>query len=552
MFLGFGRERKYKNRAKAFLFIGIAIFCLLTARLYYIQFKAGPSLEVVADSQYYHEFRTNNIGFELLDCNGKNLYDYEEKYYAVINPITFYTMNEKEKFIDMKTVSYILHDYNKDYNISDLQGNMEAGNTPYEIDIDTYNKLCELPSVRGLYLYKYKQYDKNIDWNIKNILSCPVQYEDNSKLKEEGCLEREIYEYTKNNVPDVLRIEEDVSSNIIKTEEVRKSSNRRVVTTLDKRIQNLTEEKLRDEKYSDFGQIGAIVMDSSTGYILAMAQKDDNLSNVNIGVPSGNGFLLGSTFKTIVYESAIDNNIVDPSEVFEVKGIFPDSIEKRSSYTIKEAYTASSNETFAQIGWRVGLDRLYELSKKQGLFDKVLGLEQERMGVIDGYGTRDNIDIITNSSIGQTERVTPLEALSISSVVVNKGMYVKPSIIKTIDDGSGNIIKDYLVEKVPVIKESTADIIKDGMIGVVNSDLGTGSNAYISGVETGGKTGTTDYIDNKKKKSDGWFIGFFKYHEKYYSVVVFIPQTGEVEGESRTASTVFKDIVEGLINNELL
>ena len=47
-------------------------------------------------------------------------------------------------------------------------------------------------------------------------------------------------------------------------------------------------------------------MESSTGKIRAMAQKDDNLYNANLGYPSTNGALPGSIFKVIVDEAGID------------------------------------------------------------------------------------------------------------------------------------------------------------------------------------------------------------------------------------------------------
>lgn len=545
-------KHSFIKRNYFFLFIGIAIFLMLSIRLAYLQFTEGQSLQVSADSQYNEEYEINNVNFFLLDNQGNKLANSTIKYFVVVDPITFYTLNDDNDFVAMKNISYILRSYNKKFDITLLQSEMDKGKVKYEVDEETYNKIIGIDGIKGIYAYEFNEYDLPMNWNVINMLSHMVKYSDNTKLKDEGTLESQIYNYVKDNEGDKFRIEEDVSKNVINKEVVVNPNNRNVVTTLNKTIQESVQAVLRNDTFKDHDQIGAIIMDSQNGDILAMAQKDDNLSNVNIGIPSGNGFLLGSTFKTIVYESALSNEIVTTDEVFNLKGIFPDSIEKRSSYNIHEAYVASSNDVFAQIGWRVGIKNLYNTANNLGFFDTVLNLQDERKGTIEDYGVKDDSEIITNTAIGQTVRATPLAALSIPNTIINKGQYVKPRIIKKIIDNVGNSIEEFEVEKRQVIDPYIADNIKKSMVDVVNDDLGTGYNARISDLEVGGKTGTSEYLENGKKCSDGWFAGFFKYNNKYYSIVVFLPQSKELQGDSKVACTVFNNIVNCIVEKKLL
>ena len=545
-------KHSFIKRNYFFLFIGIAIFLMLSIRLAYLQFTEGQSLQVSADSQYNEEYEINNVNFFLLDNQGNKLANSTIKYFVVVDPITFYTLNDDNDFVAMKNISYILRSYNKKFDITLLQSEMDKGKVKYEVDEETYNKIIGIDGIKGIYAYEFNEYDIPMNWNVINMLSHMVKYSDNTKLKDEGTLESQIYNYVKDNEGDKFRIEEDVSKNVINKEVVVNPNNRNVVTTLNKTIQESVQAVLRNDTFKDHDQIGAIIMDSQNGDILAMAQKDDNLSNVNIGIPSGNGFLLGSTFKTIVYESALSNEIVTTDEVFNLKGIFPDSIEKRSSYNIHEAYVASSNDVFAQIGWRVGIKNLYNTANNLGFFDTVLNLQDERKGTIEDYGIKDDSEIITNTAIGQTVRATPLAALSIPNTIINKGQYVKPRIIKRIIDNVGNSIEEFEVEKRQVIDPYIADNIKKSMVDVVNDDLGTGYNARISDLEVGGKTGTSEYLENGKKCSDGWFAGFFKYNNKYYSIVVFLPQSKELQGDSKVACTVFNNIVNCIVEKKLL
>lgn len=560
MNLNSGRDFKSKIKKRNYIAFTIFVFLFigLLIRLGYIQLTEGPSLAVSADKQYYYEEYTDNLNFKLLDNKGKNLFDYVTKFYVVIDPITFYTLNDEKAFVNMRNIMYILRDYNEDYDISDLQSEIDKGNKSYEVDENTYNKIKEIKGVKGIYFYEYKDYDKVINSNIKNILANPIKTSSNNELKDEGTLENTIYKYVKNNEKDRIRFEKDVSKNIISEEVIVNEDNNNVVTTLDKDIQSAVEESLRNEEDSDFKdyiQIGAVLMESDSGKILSMAQKNDWVSNPNIGVTNKNGYLLGSTFKTIVYEAALENNLIKEDEIFEIDNIsdgFEESIELQDKYTIREAYIASSNKAFINIGWQIGVDKIYDMAKKQGLFNPVLGLQDEAVGGIDGYGSKDNVDIITLTSIGQTARSTPVGALSIANTVINNGVYVKPRIIESITKNNGSVVERFESEKNIVLSENTASILKESMIGVVNNELGTGKEAKIDGVEIGGKTGTTEYIDGDKELSDGWFVGFFEYNGKKYSMVVFIPHSGDVQGKSSIACRMFKNIVENLIDKNLL
>ena len=87
------------------------------------------------------------------------------------------------------------------------------------------------------------------------------------------------------------------------------------------------------------------------------------------------------------------------------------------------------------------------------------------------------------------------------------------------------------------------------MLDVVNK--GTGDAAYIRGMDIGGKTGTTTYIDKGINKSDGWFVGFFNLNNKNYSMVVYVNNIkmnvkGIDEEGGGTAAPIFKRVVNAL------
>jgi cell division protein FtsI/penicillin-binding protein 2 len=236
--------------------------------------------------------------------------------------------------------------------------------------------------------------------------------------------------------------------------------------------------------------------------------------------------------------------------MFTVDGKSFEKLDKHGNgykYTHGGAYYDSSNDIYAQIGTRVGLENIYDYAKKQGLLNRVLNLYLENNVDVDLSTMNGNI---SQSAIGQTDRITPLQAINIPNTVINKGIYVQPSIIEAYVNDTNEILEEVNYKTSRVLKSETAESMKYFMMDVVTK--GTGKQAYIEGMDIGGKTGTTEYYDTGKKHSDGWFVGFFNLNGKNYSMVVFVPDidiniAGKDDEEGgTTAAPIFKEIVEVL------
>jgi len=540
------------NRIYIVAVLLICSFLVLLGRLYYIQYYKKETYSVMADMQYYYEENVRNINYKLLGRNNEELFDYQDKYFAVIDPTTFLTLNNDTSLQDIQTVTYILRNYNKDYDLSQIKYKDGSQKYTYEIDYKTYEKVNSSKSVNGIYTYKQKNAMKKKDWKIENLVTSPQNYKD-EKFKESKSLEMAIYDRVKKNQFDKIRYEKDVNGKIIGEEIIIPEDNVNVKLTLDKNIQKLMEETLRSKDFNKYPQIGLTLVESESGKILSMVQKDDNISNINIGVPSSNGFLIGSVFKTIVFEAALDLELADLKDEYEIKNIFPKSIEKQKIYTLNQAYLRSSNDVFAQLGWKVGLDNIIKYAESQGLLHSVLNLHDEVQGAFEGLNEKDKSGVITNTSIGQTLRTTPLAVSVIPSTIVNKGIYVKPKILEGYVDNNGHTIEEMSVEKYRVLSEETATIMEEQMREVITSEVGTGRKTNIEGVYMGGKTGTTEYFVDGKEYSDGWFVGYFKYKDKFYSMVIFIPEIDIVnDAGGTTAAYVFREAIDKLIKSNYL
>lgn len=540
------------NRSYICAVLITCVYIILLGRLYYIQNYKGDTYQVMADRQYYYEEAITNINYKLLGRNNEDLFEYENKYYIVVDPITFLNMNENTDDNDIKTIMYILRNYDKDYDLCQIPYMDKSKKYTYEVDKETYKKFKSCKVVNGIYGYIREDAIKQKNWKIENIITSPKNYDDES-FKDNSSVEMKIYNTIKENELTKILYEKDVNGKIINEKIIQPKDNLNVKLTLDKKVQDEIEKILKSDEFDKYQQIGVSLVESKTGKVISMCQKNDSISNVNIGIPSENGFLVGSVFKTILLEAVLDRNMYSVEDSFEIKNIFPKSNEHKSKYSLSDAYLYSSNDVFAQLGWKLGSDLMIEYGKKHGLTDKVLGLEDEKNGIFDGIENKEEVGFCTNTSIGQTLRTTPIALTTIPSVIVNDGIYIKPNILEGFVDENNKIVKSEEVEKVQIINSDTAKIMEKEMLNVVKADDGTGRNADVENIYMGGKTGTTEYFVNGKEFSDGWFAGFFRDKENYYSLVVFIPEIDiEEDAGGRTAALVFKKVVEELTKKNLL
>jgi stage V sporulation protein D (sporulation-specific penicillin-binding protein) len=98
------------------------------------------------------------------------------------------------------------------------------------------------------------------------------------------------------------------------------------------------------------------------------------------------------------------------------------------------------------------------------------------------------------SSFGQSLKITPIEMITAYAAVVNGGKLVTPYVVNRIVDSNGNVVKQFEpVIKRQVISEETSKTMRETLESVVVTN--GGSNAYIQGYRIGGKSGTSQKID---------------------------------------------------------
>jgi len=307
---------------------------------------------------------------------------------------------------------------------------------------------------------------------------------------------------------------------------------------------------LAKEDYSFLTNVGVVLLESETGKIRAMVQKDETAANVNLAI--GNlGYEPGSIFKLITESIALEEGLIDTSDIFNCEGEICTKEGKSYAHgplTVEEAIQISCNDVFAKIGVKVGYEKMMEYTSSLGLYDKILGVagenKEEALGVKPTYQ-----DGISNFSIGQCLTVTPLQIAGAINAIINDGVYIKPYLLEEILDDNDNIVEKINSEDKRVFSTTTAKIVQNSMHDVIWK--GTGYEAKVDNISQGGKTGTS--TGEGGATNHGWFAGFFEMDGKKYTLVVVAPNIGDKHPDGRelgggnTGAPIFRDIINELV-----
>lgn len=341
-----------------------------------------------------------------------------------------------------------------------------------------------------------------------------------------------------------------------------------IYLTLDNTIQFIVEQTLdKAMAETEPRAITAIVMETKTGEILAMANRPTYNPNQfydfspeawkNRAV----SFVYepGSTFKAVVAAAALQEGIVTPDEVFVDPGYVMVSGRRIQNWsndsfgtvTFTDIIKNSINTGFVQVGMMVGAKKLDQYVRIFG-FGEPTGIELpgEEYGILfDPEEMRDS-DLAT-MSIGQSIAVTPIQLVTAMSAIANKGVLMKPHIIKSVNNADGTIYTESKVETIRrAIEENTAVTLISMLEQVVSS--GGGSKAAVKGYRIAGKTGTAEKIrdDGSGYLTDHYiasFCGFAPVEDPRITVLIIIDDPKGVYYGGQIAAPIAGEIFEQVL-----
>lgn len=217
----------------------------------------------------------------------------------------------------------------------------------------------------------------------------------------------------------------------------------------------------------------------------------------------------GSVFKLITCAAALDAGAVSKNSTFycgesiSVAGTrFHCANHKRhGSQTVTQALENSCNQSFIQIGARLGKEAFCDYFAAFGLREptgvdlpaepkKSLYYTADRMGPVE----------LASCAFGQSSKISYMEMAAAVCAVVNGGRLMQPYLVSDILNPDGSILQHTeLVCRRQVIKPETSETMREMMEAVVL--YGGGRNARIQGYRVGGKSGTSQKLDSADEKA---------------------------------------------------
>ncbi len=385
-------------------------------------------------------------------------------------------------------------------------------------------------------------------------------------------------------------------------------------TTLDLEVQKFTAEIIKDKAAS------VCVMDIYNGDIVSLVSSptfDPNAFVHGIDKKYWNELISnqkkpltnkaisglyppGSTIKTIVALSALENKIIRPLNTVKCTGKIELFGEKfhcwkkkgHGTMNMRSAIKRSCDVYFYELARKLGVDRLSETAKKFGLGKKVLNnFFEERAGVVPSTSWKKKyigqswyLGETLHSGIGQGYfQSTPIQLCLMTAQIANGGFEIKPRILF---DKKNDNLKEYLKfknenpkEALPVdllvsnfelkplfTNQENIKIIKDAMYSSSNEPGGT---SYRSRLENkkftfAGKTGssqikkfTEEQREAEVKQEDldyksrdhALFIAFAPVSDPKYAISVVVEHGGS---GSKSAAPIAKKVIKKVLERHEL
>ena len=385
-------------------------------------------------------------------------------------------------------------------------------------------------------------------------------------------------------------------------------------TTLDYEVQKYTNELLQDKAAA------VCVMDVYNGDIVSLVSSPTFQPNAfvhgldkkywNSLIKDGKKPLTnkamsglyppGSTIKTLVALSALENGIIKPRDTFRCKGKIELHGEKFHCWekkghgivNLRKGIQRSCDVYFYEVARKLGVDRLSVTAKKFGLGKQVLSdFVEERSGVVPNtkwkkkfIGQNWYIGETLHSGIGQGYfQSTPIQLCLMTAQIANGGFKIDPRILF---DKSNNDLRDYIKyknekpnEPLPtnlllknfnlktlIKNKENINIVKDAMFSSSNEPGGTSYRHRMEDPKFtfAGKTGSSQIkrfteaqreaevkqIDlNYKDRDHALFVAFAPYKDPKYAISVVVEHGGS--GGS-TAAPIAKKIIKKVLDRHEL
>ncbi len=554
--------RLWRRTVLTLLLLVIGGFGTIIFSLVRLQLIDGPSLQMRAVDQYLKDTPLTAKRGTIYDCNMKPLAESATVWDVILAPA--YMDSKKQdiiasglsKILGMKKEDILKRCKNKKSYYEILKKKVESDTRSQILKFKNDNKLTnEIRLVEDYKrYYRYGAFASTVlgftGTDNQGLAGVEAEY-DNELTGTDGRLVE-----AKNAVGTDMPFQYE--------QEVQAKDGNSLVLTIDEVVQHYLEKNLEEGLADNNVQnrCCAIVMNVKTGAILGMAVKGDFDPNNPFVIADktkaaeiekitdsaakteakknaqleqwrnkcvSDTYYPGSVFKMITASAALEENLVSESTPFNCPGYLTFNGRKVHDWkrggfghlTFAQGVCKSSNVVFMQVGQKLGTNLFSKYFSAFGFAGKTgIDLPGESRSIFCSESSMTALDL-AEVSIGQTNKITPIQMITACCAVANGGYLVQPHVVSKILDSDGNIVKTISTEpKRQVVSAETSR----RMCKILQEDAttGTAKSGYIAGYRVAGKTGTSQKTELKGKSEHiSSYCGFAPADDPQVAMLVF-------------------------------
>lgn len=571
-----------KKRLVVLFGIIFLIMVALVVRVGWIQIINGPELQKMAVDQWTNDITIDAKRGKILDRNGEELAVSASCERVDVYMVDVRKAEKDDKDIKVKmaaSLSKILGDKQEDI-LKILNKTLPNGKPLNSATIKRRIEKSQADEIRKLNLpgiivsEDSKRYYPNGSFlsNVLGFTNVDGVGQEGIELKYDSALKGKPGKITM----EADKYKRELPYNV--SQYVEPQNGKDIVLSIDESIQLYVEKAIENALVENKAKaVTAIVMDPTTGEILAMANKPDynpndprnmgNYTDFQDVVKSWSNKAVtytyepGSIFKVITAAAAMEENKVKDSDRFVCNGSLQVANKRircwkaggHGTQTFAQILQNSCNVGFMTLGERLGKESLYKYIDAFGLC-KPTGIDVpfEESGYKIPINKVGPVEL-ANISFGQSITVTPIQMASVYAAIANNGKMMEPHLAKKIltTDKDGNITETKEIQPKMTRQVMDANKAKElsGYLEQVVS-IGGSHKAYVDGYHIAGKTGTAQKVENGRYAPGKYvssFVGFAPVDNPRFVVFVSVDEPDPSkyyasQTVAPVAGQIFKDI----------
>lgn len=222
----------------------------------------------------------------------------------------------------------------------------------------------------------------------------------------------------------------------------------------------------------------------------------------------------GSTFKALTAIAGLEDGVINEQTHFHCPGAIRvgnriyhcHKKQGHGDMNVVTALTQSCDVFFFRVAQKLkSVDDLSKWAFRLGLGAKTgIPLAREVPGLIPTEGWKQtrfhqpwNVGETLSVAIGQSFVLTsPIQLANLYATIANGGTLYRPYFVKSVQNVDGHVMKNFSPQVIAKtqLHPKTVELLRRGLLGVVNQPTGTAFSQRIPGVDFAGKTGTSQVI----------------------------------------------------------